>query len=338
MRPLKHLSPMPTKIVVCLLGPLLCCLVLLPVGAAAASADAPYPQFRFDFGLIGDVPYDDAQETNYFPNMLEELNRADLAFVVHDGDIKAGETPCSDPLLERRYAQFQQVKHPFVYIFGDNEWSDCPRVENERTPEEWLERLRVVFCAGDQSLGQKTMRLERQSGQPQFASFRENVRWIHGGAIFVGINVPGSANNFGRPEFAARNAANISWINDAFALAAKHELQAIMLIMQANPHFDLASTNRLRHGFNEMLSVIEERTIAYGRPVMLVHGDSHYFRMDQPLIGRHSKRRIENFTRLETYGNPDVHWLKVTVDWKDPNVFVVQRQLVKKNFIRHQRQ
>jgi hypothetical protein len=97
----------------------------------------------------------------------------------------------------------------------------------------------------------------------------------------------------------------------------------------------MASTNRLRRGFNEMLSVIEEQTVSYGRPVMLVHGDSHYFRMDQPLISSRSKRRVENFTRLETYGNPDVHWLKVTVDWRDPNVFVVARQLVKRNFIRH---
>ena len=323
------------RILLCSIAPLLCQLVFVPAPVAAASLDELYPQFRFEFGLIGDVPYDDAQETNYFPNMIEELNRADLAFVVHDGDIKAGATPCSDPLLEKRFRQFQQLKHPFIYIFGDNEWSDCRQEENSRTPEEWLERLRLVFCAGDRSLGRKTLLLDRQSRQPEFLSFRENVRWIYGGAVFVGINVPGDANNFGRPEFAARNAANIAWIREAFGLAEKHNLKALMLIMQANPHFEMSSTNRNRRGFNEMLSVIENRTISYGRPVVLVHGDSHYFRIDQPLVGSRSKRRIENFTRVETYGNPDVHWLKVTVDWRDPHVFVVQRQLVEKNFIRH---
>ncbi len=322
------------RILLCFLGPLLFRMLTFPVAGAAASPEL-YPQFRFEFGLIGDVPYDDAQETNYFPNMIEELNQADLAFVVHDGDIKAGGTPCSDPILERRLRQFQQFKHPLVYLFGDNEWSDCPRNESKRTPEEWLEELRKVFCAGDRSLGQHTLFLERQSRQSQFAAFRENVRWIYGGAVFVGINVPGDANNFGRPEFAGRNAANIAWIKDAFALATKHDLRAVMLLMQANPHFEMPSTNRVRRGFNEMLSVIEEQTVSFGRTVVLVHGDSHYFRIDQPLISGRSKRRIENFTRVETYGNPDVHWLKVTVDWKDPNVFVVQRQLVKKNFIRH---
>ena len=316
-------------------SPLLFHLIAFSIVGAPAASDALYPRFRYEFALIGDVPYDDMQETNYFPNMLEELNHSALAFVVHDGDIKAGATPCSDPLLERRYRQFQQSKHPFIYLFGDNEWSDCPRAESTRTPEQWLEQLRILFCAGDRSLGQHTLYLERQSRHPEYAAFRENVRWIHGGVVFAGVNVPGDANNFGRPEFTVRNAANVAWIKEAFALAAKHDLRAIMLIMQANPHFEMPTTNRVRRGFNEMLSVIEEQTVAYGRPVALVHGDSHYFRIDQPLIGHRSKRRIENFTRIETYGNPDVHWLKVTVDWQDPNVFVVQRQLVKKNFIQH---
>jgi len=307
------------------------------VFAAAPPAGSLYPQSPFEFGLIGDVPYDEAQETNYFPNLIEELNAADLTFVVHDGDIKAGATPCSDDLLRHRYQQFQQFKHPLVYLFGDNEWTDCPRAEHTRSPEEWLQQLREVFCATDRSLGQKTIFLERQSRETEFKLFRENVRWIYGGVLFLGLNVPGADNDFGHEEFTARNAANIAWIKEAFALAVKHDLRAVMMVMQANPHFELPSTNRVRRGFNEMLSVIEEQTVNYGHTVVLVHGDTHYFRIDQPLMGSRSRRRVENFTRVETYGNPDVHWLRVSVDWKDPNVFEFHRQLVKKNFINHRR-
>lgn len=326
---------MPNRFTACL-----CALSLLAATRTSFAADARrhtlYPDFRYQFALIGDVPYDAAQETNYFPNMIEEINRARLAFVVHDGDIKAGATPCSEDLFERRFQQFQQFRHPLILIPGDNEWTDCPKIEGrEVSQEEWLGKLRARFWTGDRSLGRRTLLLERQSRDPRFAPYRENVRWIYGGVVFAGLNVPGAANNFGQPEFTQRNRANIAWIHDAFDLATRHSLRAVMLIQQANPHFDLPSTNRVRLGFNEMLAVIEDRTVAYGRPVVLVHGDSHYFRIDQPLVGRRSKRRIENFTRVETYGNPDVHWLEVTVDWRNPNVFDFERRLVRKNFIRH---
>src|SRR5687768_11702000 len=88
----------------------------LPRGASAAS---------FDFALIGDVPYNEFDTTNSFPNMIDEINRAPVTFVVHNGDIKAGGTPCSDELFQRCYDQFQTFEHPLIFLFGDNEWSDC---------------------------------------------------------------------------------------------------------------------------------------------------------------------------------------------------------------------
>src|SRR5262249_9477444 len=153
--------------------------------------------------------------------------------VVHDGDIKAGAETCSDELLQRRHEQFQTFRHPFIYLFGDNEWSDCIAERSGASPEEWLARLRRMFAAGDRSLGRETLALERQSREPGFELFRENVRWIRGGVLFAGFNVPGAANNFGQPEFAARNAANLAWLRDAFARARARGLAGVMLIMQA---------------------------------------------------------------------------------------------------------
>lgn len=298
-------------------------------GAGSRARHAP-----FEFALIGDVPYNDFDATNSFPNMIAEINRAPMQFVVHNGDIKAGTTPCSDELFERCREQFQTFKHPLVFLFGDNEWSDCPRT-NSHTPENRLMKLREVFCKDDQSLGQRTIRLQRQSDHPTYRAYRENIRWSHGGVLFAGFNVPGSANNFGKPEFASRNDANLAWLKESFAQATEQKAAAIMLIMQANPHFDLARTNRLRAGFNSFLDALERETLAFRRPVVLVHGDSHYFRIDKPLLGSRSKRRIENFTRVETFGNPDVHWLRARVDLRDPNIFSFEQRIVKENLVRH---
>jgi hypothetical protein len=68
--------------------------------------------------------------------------------------------------------------------------------------------------------------------------------------------------------------------------------------------------------------LLEKETIAFGKPVVLVHGDSHFFRMDKPLPlraqGAPNLPALENFTRVETFGTPNHHWLQVTVDPNDP--------------------
>lgn len=294
---------------------------------------------RFDFALIGDVPYSVAHATNDFPNMIAEINRARLAFVVHDGDLKASATPCTEEIFQERYQQFQTFQHPLIYLFGDNEWTDCGSKSKGESydPEERLAKLREIFCPGNESLGQRKLILKRQSDDPRFAVFRENVRWLQGDVLFVGLNVPGDKNNYGQPEYAGRNAANLAWMKESFALATTDKRRGLMLIMQANPRFDLVATNKALPGFKDFFKLLEEETIAFKKPVVLVHGDSHYFRMDKPLIGSRSRRRIENFTRVETFGNPDVHWVRATVDARDPNVFSFQQQIVRKNLVEHSR-
>ena len=60
--------------------------------------------------------------------------------------------------------------------------------------------------------------------------------------------------------------------------------------------------------------------VALGTAVFVnAQGDSHYFRIDRPFLDAEG-RRLENFTRVETFGdnqgngNNDVQWLKVNVD------------------------
>ena len=73
--------------------------------------------------------------------------------------------------------------------------------------------------------------------------------------------------------------------------------------------------------------------IAFRKPVAYVHGDSHYFRIDKPLLDALG-RRLENFTRVETFGdnaangNNDVQWVKVVVDVRSREVFSVEAQVV----------
>jgi hypothetical protein len=67
-----------------------------------------------------------------------------------------------------------------------------------------------------------------------------------------------------------------------------------------------------------------------------VHGDSHYCRIDKPLLDAKGQR-LENFTRVETFGDHqengdnDVHWLRVDVDPGSREVFSYQEQIVPAN-------
>jgi hypothetical protein len=151
----------------------------------------------------------------------------------------------------------------------------------------------------------------------------------------VGLNIPGSGNNYGKAEFVERNEANLAWLRESFALAKRAQHRGIMIIIQANPRFDLKASEPARAGFNDFLQVLEAETIAFKKPVVLVHGDTHYFRIDKPLIGSRSGRRVENFTRVETFGNPDIHWIRAQVDWRDRNIFSFRPQLVPGNLVNH---
>ena len=69
----------------------------------------------------------------------------------------------------------------------------------------------------------------------------------------------------------------------------------------------------------------------FDKPVAYVHGDTHLFRIDKPLYSAKTSRVFENFTRIETFGWPDSHWLRIEVDPSDPQLFVVKPQIVPQN-------
>jgi hypothetical protein len=281
------------------------------------------------FGLFGDTPYSRWEREN-LPDLIAEMDRENLAFVVHDGDIKNGSSVCSDEVLKDILAVFQKSAAPLVYVPGDNEWTDCHRSNNgSYDPLERLGKLREWFFPNDLALGQRSLKLERQSKNPAFAAYRENVRWEAGGVLFVGMNVPGSDNNFngtkrsGGPvaEFIERGAANKAWLAEAFALARSKKLAGILIVIQANPGFHAANAGNPSPGYRDFLTQLREETQAFLGQVVLVHGDSHHHQINQPMEDPDTNETVKNFTRMETIGSPFVGWVRGTVDATDPQVF-----------------
>jgi len=301
-----------------LLAPILLALLVLPVHAEPVV-----------FGLFGDTPYSQWERDN-LPDLIAEMDRENLAFVVHDGDIKNGSSVCSDEALQDILGVFQKSVTPLVYVPGDNEWTDCHRKSNGGyDPVERLGKLREWFFPNDLALGQRPLKLERQSSDPAFASYRENVRWETGGTLFVGMNVTGSDNNFsgtkrsGGPvaEFIDRGAANKTWLAQSFALARSKKLAGILVVIQANPGFHAANAGNPSAGYRDFLIQLREETLAFSGQVVLVHGDTHHHQINQPMEDPNTKETVKNFTRVETIGSPFFGWVRGTVDAANPRVF-----------------
>lgn len=313
---------------------------------------------RFEFGVIGDAPYVLEEEAKVAA-AIAEMNRSDLAFVVHVGDIQAdprvpyrgGVPTCTDASLERRKELFDASRHPFILTPGDNDWTDCHLVKDRVVdPLERLARLRAVFFPSADSLGQRKMTLAMQATEPRYGKYVENRMWRHAGVLFVTVHIVGSNNNRGRTpemdaEYAERNAANLTWLGRAFELARMEQALAVVVLTQANPQFETTwSATQVRlylpglpvdlpkqprvTGFDDFLAALERQVPALARPVLLIHGDTHVFRVDKPLLRAADERLVEHFTRVETFGYPDVHWVRVTVDPTDPGIFFVKPEMV----------
>ncbi len=351
--------------------------------------------------------------------LISDINdHKKVLFTVHMGDIKAGDTwcvgglPTKDPagaenIYTKNLELFNTFRNGLIYLLGDNEWTDCHRTNNGAyNPSERLAYIRGAagFFATNQSLGQQPITLTRQSSDAGYELYKENVMWRVGGILFVGLNQPGSNNNHFRitsassplptddneTEYTARNAANIQWLRKAFTLASQDaSTKAIMIMQQANVFERFLETNAAgvpqyaRSGYEAFVAELRNQTIAFGKPVALVGGDTHTVRIDKPLTAvstvvngvttytrnaqghivgfpAHSaatgngvvtpttqfnttsgaagcaplsptcvvSTRVQNFTRVEVFGSPDVAWVRVVVDPFDPNVFSFATQTI----------
>jgi len=215
------------------------------------------PPGQVAFGVLGDAPYSDA-EVERLEHVIDEINAQPLEFVVHVGDIGSSALACGDDWLLKRKAQLARIRHRFVFVPGDNEWSDC------KQPLARLRRWREIFC--------ETPR-----------EFCEHRRWESHGWVLVSLNVPGHDNNMRHAEHAPRMAVVLSFLDEA--ARAAEEKNGLIVFMQANPFFTFP-----RDGFVSLREKLA--ALATRRPgkIILIHGDTHLYRDDEPIPGM---RRIE---------------------------------------------
>lgn len=313
-----------------LLGPHLALLLL--TSACGPPPVESLPADSFAFGVFGDGPYY-PWERGRFRRVLADVSQAEIEWLLHVGDILWA--PCSDEAFRERLAALDGVDHPVVYTPGDNEWTDCHEARpGGHDPLDRLAAIRRIFFADpERSLGARPMQLQSQSEDSLFAEFPENARWARGGFVFTTIHVVGSGNasdDFsGRTrehdeEVGRRSEAALSWLDGAFATADEVSAKGVVLAVHANLGIGPDSEG-YEVGHEEFVDRLRDHVDGFSGLVLLIHGDSHVYRVDQPLTDEEG-RIYANFTRLETLGSPDIGWVRVVVDTVAGRVTAYERR------------
>ncbi len=272
-------------------------LLLLPaLLALAARADN-----GLSFAVWGDMPYSRVERERAV-DLLAEQARQPLDFSLHIGDLKSGNQPCDDALYADRQTLLNASRHPWVLLAGDNDWLDCARASaGGHDPFERLDALRRRFFSAPPALP-----LQRQAAAP------ENARWIRKGVLFIGVNLPGSP----LPDNAAAQALRrtvLDWLDEAAALADPQTVRATVIAFHAHPGF----AAHARGGTSVRHAWFLDRLVTWAkhdrRPLLLIHGDTHTYRVDKPLVDPATGERFEHVTRLESHGSPWLGWTRVDV-------------------------
>jgi hypothetical protein len=310
----------------------------------------------YTIGLFGDMPYNALGKAQY-PALLADINRGRVAFSVFNGDLKSGgDGPCSDSLYLTALDNFNTLNRPLIFVPGDNDWTDCwgrygPSTMPYSDPEERLNFERLLFFSTERSLGRQTLRLTRQTAE----GYPENVRWKLGPVVYLGLNVQGSNDNYAyrdtetgvgvpvrsdaeiqrqRDEEIARKAADLDWLREGFEYAERVHAKGVMIIWQADPNFNNEQHLTNTHEFDaypDYINALRSQTEAFDGQVVLVHGDSHYFKVDKPLNRTTGGGVLSNFTRVETFGARNTHWVSARIDERNPNLFVFEARIVPAN-------
>jgi hypothetical protein len=226
-------------------------------------------------------------------------------------------------------------------------------------PADNLALVRSIFFAqpGKTMGGAMDVHTQAREFDPAFpndAQYVENTWFIKNGVLVVATNIPGGSNNgtdpwYGAPsmsaqqqtEVANRTAAAQRWLKAAFNQAKSNGGVAAMLVLVQADMWDLdgKTTNAHISNYKPYIDIIAAGAGAFGQPVLLVNGDSHTYRSDNPLAkgspclvepssgaaatactfdsydNQPNGYNVPNFHRVVVHGSTTpLEWLKLTVD------------------------
>ena len=255
------------------------------------------------FAAYGDLPYQHqlsdgrTDEQVLIQDIAPRIKaRQDIPFVIHFGDLGRPEFSCTDSWFEKTLQWWRKdLAKPVFYTPGDNDWKDCDR-QKLKLRSSGLSRLTALretfFNPSRMREYPAEWRVEQQQQQP------ENLTWFHRGVRFVTQHVISKDNGrkdvlLDDPVLAVqlaeqRDRNNLVWIDQAFELAAQPETKALVVTMQydlfgpPNKQESMLERCTSKPAYREYCLHLQEAAARLNKPVLLVHGDTNAYCLDQP--------------------------------------------------------
>ena len=280
---------------------------VLATGLAACQPSGPY-----EAAVFGDVPYSDSAVPRYL-QMIADINAGTSSFASHVGDFKDSGSDCTETRLLAETGRFDSFDDPLVYTPGDNEWTDCDE------PLFWLGRIREVVFRGTGTLsrGRAPMALASQAA----AGYPENARWSREAVTFATLHVVGGGDESGTTEGRARRAADIAWLQAAFAAARSAGHRGVVLLAQDSP---FSKDGSVANAYRTLMEALREETVAFGGQVLWIQGDGHTFLDDRPMETA-GGAPVPTFRRVQVEGDSKISYVRLRVDPGGDPLFTITR-------------
>jgi hypothetical protein len=128
-----------------------------------------------------------------------------------------------------------------------------------------------------------------------------------------------------------RTGADVRWLNKAFAMAEADNAHSVVIIGQADM-WDTTDAPSHQTNYEPIVAAMASNSMAYGKPVLYLNGDSHIYRSDNPLQQsstcdteidpcskdawlQHPYYYVPNFHRIVVHGSTfPMEWLKLSID------------------------
>ncbi len=343
----------------------------------AVFGDGPYSNVNPNYN---NTPPDDQTELNLYPAFVNAINKDNkVKLLLFAGDTHSGKSPCTLAYNQAIAQLWSAFRDPLAYTPGDNEWADCHKSKEggnvvgpdgnfvdyaNGNPVANLGLVRQLFFSQPGELlggGHHDVVSQAQMfdpSHPSDAEYVENVMWEQSGVLFVSVNIPGGSNNDADPWYGAaetneqmqerqqRTAADLRWLDKAFAQATHDHMDGLVILEQADM-WDLDGglvTDGHLLNYDSLINTIATNTLAFNKPVLLFNGDSHVYRSDNPLSNNAaclteggacvddvsladaydthpelSNPDVPNFHRLVVHGSTlPFEYLRVSINTKHP--------------------
>lgn len=305
------------------------------------------------FIALGDMPYYKFQFPVY-ETLIKNINATNPSLIIHTGDA-THPGDCTNKTIDRGYNFMNSFDAPVLFTLGDNDWTDCPKKDYNSI--ERLNYYRKTYFNSNITLGSKPVEVFNQNE----IGYPENMRLLKDNIGFVTVHVTRAINHAIplepdlRKEFFSRNEANLLWLKNSFL--EFNDTDAIVVTLHANMfesqrlplkmlihkiyknkklllNYDtyiklfrtlFGSPNyKFKLPYRDIGRTIQKLSSEFKKPVLLLHGDTHFHRITKPL---------KNFPYLhviETFGNPNIKAIEIAVQPKSKNPFKV-KQIINSN-------